>query len=132
MAVQIGHARNSDPMALIAGLRRRVDLDADEPALVGHHPDVADPALRQQRFLKEQSSHVLLPGHRAKLWTASDRYNMYRQINGIAKRPLKTGTLRKQTSLQETGRSRDDPRRPHLAPVPSCDAFALAPGPRPD
>jgi hypothetical protein len=26
----------------------------------------------------------------AKLWTASDRYNMYRQINGFAKHRVRT------------------------------------------
>ena len=53
MAVQIGHAGKSDAVALIAGLRGNARLDADEPAPIERHPDLAGPALRQQSLFKE-------------------------------------------------------------------------------
>ena len=46
---------------------------------------------------------------------------MYRQIRGLPS-----------IASRKPGRGRHDPRRPHLAPMPSCYAFAFAPRPRPD
>lgn len=61
MTMQIRHAGKSHPVTFIARLRRRTCLNADESALIDLKSEVASPALRQQRFIKEQSGHTLLP-----------------------------------------------------------------------
>ena len=92
----------------------RACLDADEPAPVERQPDLAGPALRQQRLLKEQSAHTLSP-HRAKLWTASARRNMYRQINGLAKRQYRKWAAAACRSSITSGTAAVLPRFPRRA-----------------
>ena len=61
MTVQIGHAGKPDPVMFITRIRRGFRFDAGESAILHRQPDVTCPALRQQRFIKEQSGHALLP-----------------------------------------------------------------------
>jgi hypothetical protein len=58
--VQIGHAGQENGVALVAGLRRGAGFDGGDAASVERDPDIALPALGQQRLFRKDRRHVHL------------------------------------------------------------------------
>jgi len=60
MAVQVGHARQHDRVALVTRLGGAADIHGRNAVIVEGDPDIVLPAIGQQRLFRKDHRHVRL------------------------------------------------------------------------